>query len=377
MPDPKPILLLVRELNLGGTERQLTELARALDRSRYTPHAGCFHPEGFRGDELRRAGVPVLHLKVSSFRSFSAISGARCLGAYLKAHRIVLTHTFDVPLTQFGVPVARWFGCPVVLSSQRADRTLVASARRRWLRVTDRFADGIVVNAEAIERRLCEEEGVPRERIRLCYNGLDLERFSPENRRRMNAVAGASLVVGTLCALRPEKNLPLLMRAFARVRRLRPSIKLVVVGDGPLLPELRNLVRDLSIGDDCIFEPAVRDAAQWLRSIDIFVQPSLSEALSNSLMEAMACGCCPVATRVGGNPELVNPGATGLLVESDDELQLAEALAELIGSDPSRTRMAECASNFVRQNFSVGRMTARMMEIYDEFLDRAGRRGKR
>ena len=105
----------------------------------------------------------------------------------------------------------------------------------------------------------------------------------------------------------------------------RQGVKLVMVGSGPMLAELQ------AGGDaDCHFEPAVRNVAPWLRAMDIFVLPSLSEALSNSLMEAMGCGCCPVASDTGGNPELVEDGETGLLFPVGDAEALAERLARLV-----------------------------------------------
>src|SRR5215469_9942266 len=111
---PSPVLLLTRSLGLGGTERQLTEIAQALDRSAFEPHAGCFHGEGFRAEELRSAGVPVVELPVTSFVGPSAIAGLIAMGRYVRQHRIQLVHTFDVPLNLFGVPAARLFRVPRV-----------------------------------------------------------------------------------------------------------------------------------------------------------------------------------------------------------------------------------------------------------------------
>ena len=122
----------------------------------------------------------------------------------------------------------------------------------------------------------------------------------------------AALVVGVVCVLRPEKGLETLLDAFAEVHAIEPGLKLAIVGSGPCLPDLQERARALGIIERCVFEPATPRVADWLRGIDIFVLPSLSEALSNSLMEAMACGCTVAASRVGGNPELVAHGETGM-----------------------------------------------------------------
>src|SRR3974377_2527773 len=141
MPRPCPVLLMSRALSLGGSERQLAEIARSLDRSRFEPHAGWFRAEGFRGEELRLGGVPVVEFAVRSFAGPSVLTGVRAMGRYLQAHEIRLVHTFDVPSNLFGVPAARLFRVPRVISSQRAHRALTPGLRRRLLRVTDRLTD--------------------------------------------------------------------------------------------------------------------------------------------------------------------------------------------------------------------------------------------
>lgn len=359
---PAPVLLMARELGVGGTERQLAEIARALDRARFSPHVACFRGGGFRAEELAASGVPVHDLGLRSFFSPSLAAAARRLGALVGRHGIRLVHTFDVPANLFGVPAARAFRVPVVLSSQRADRALAGEAARHLLRLTDLLVDGIVVNSIAVRRMLVEEERFPSARVELCYNGLDTARFTPGPRCRPAPLAGASLVVGTLCAFRPEKDLPTLIEAFARVRALRPGLKLLLVGGGPVLPALEERAR--ALGLDCHFEPATADAPAWMRAIDIFVLPSLSEALSNSLMEAMASGCAAVASRVGGNPELIEDGRTGLLFDAGDVAGLGSRLQILIENDRLREDLAESAAARIRRSFSLEAAARRMAEIY-------------
>src|SRR5579862_7456121 len=101
------VLLMVRELNIGGTERQCAEMARSLDRTRYHAHVACFRGAGFRADDLRGAGVPVLELPVKSFKSPGALRGAVLLRGYLKRNEIRLVHTFDFPMNLYGAPLAR------------------------------------------------------------------------------------------------------------------------------------------------------------------------------------------------------------------------------------------------------------------------------
>src|ERR1700734_1412968 len=162
-----PVLLLARELDLGGSERQMTEIAKTLDRSRFSPHVGCFRPQGIRHAELAARGVPIVHFPVDSFVSLPALSEAWKLGSYIRRHKIRLVHTFDYPLTLFAVPLARWTTRAVVVSSQRSHRSLIPLKYRRWIRMTDHVAHAIVVNCEFVRQHLHNKEGVPESRIRL------------------------------------------------------------------------------------------------------------------------------------------------------------------------------------------------------------------
>jgi L-malate glycosyltransferase len=367
MSVPCPILLLTRSLGLGGSERQLAEIAKALDRSVFEPHVGCFDAEGFRADELRAAGVPVVEFPVKSFLRPSLLIGLAAMGRYVRMHGIQLVHTFDVPLNLFGVPAARLFRVPHVISSQRAHRAITPGFRRRLLRVTDRLVDAIVVNSEAVRRELMEADRVPSHRIHLCYNGIDTNFFAGAPRSREGPI-----VIGVICALRPEKGLRTLIEAFARVQ-CPGDARLLIVGSGPSLPQLEELARKLALGERCTFEPATKDVRAWLERIDIFVLPSLSEALSNSLMEAMACGCCVVASRVGGNPELVTDRQNGLLFPAGDSAALASCLDLLLCDPILRARLAAAGAQRMREEFTLARAAERMGEIYTGVLGHTAR----
>jgi L-malate glycosyltransferase len=364
-----PVMLMIRELNLGGSERQMTEVARSLDRSRFEPHVGCFRAGGIRGDELRAAGVPVAEFPVHSYKSWSTVNGARSLIRYIREHHIRLVHTFDYPLNVFGMPIAHFFTNAAAVSSQRAHRELTPGLYAHLQRATDRFVDGIVVNCEFLKRHLASDYGVPGSRIYLCYNGIDLTTFQPGGASVRAVTFGpGSLVIGVVCALRPEKGLLTLLEAFAQVRHLQPGLKLAMVGSGSMLERVQSRARELSIFEDCVWQPGTANVAEWLRSIDIFVLPSLSEALSNSLMEAMACGCCCIASDVGGNPELIADGERGLLFQTGDAGSLASALEKLILNPDLRRTLSESACQFLHERFSIQASANRMGEIYVEIL---------
>ncbi len=367
--EPRHVLLLIRRLAEGGCERDLTKMAIGLDRSRFISHVGCFREEGIRTVELYAAGIPVVCFGVRSFHRWSALSGAWRMWRYIRRHRIRLVHCFDVPADIYGVFAARAFGLTVI-SSQLSYRTLVSPLERRLLRATDRLASAILVNCKAMHEHLVRDEGVPPERLFLSYNGFDPGIFHPAPGPSPVRPQGASLVIGIIANLRAEKGVDLLLDAFAQVRGLRPGLKLLIVGSGPLEGELMERSSRLGLGESCHFEPSKVDVSDWARAIDIFVQPSLSEAFSNSVLEAMASGCCLAASRVGGNPELVLDGQTGLLFDTGSVFSLAEALRTLISDDALRVRLAQAGCRYVHQNFTMEIALRRMQDFYSRILAR-------
>jgi glycosyltransferase involved in cell wall biosynthesis len=367
-----PILLLVHALGPGGTERQVAEIAKNLNPERFQVHVGAVLTSGMRAAELADARIPILELPVRSLYGPSTLRGISLLRRYLKTHRIQVVHTFDAPLNVFAAPVARFSGAPVVLTSQRCYRDLIPAKYHPLLRFSHRIADAVVANCEAMRAHLQTDYGVADRKIRVLYNAVDVSVFHAGGRPRLPELQNDALVIGTVGLLRPEKCLSLLVEAFAEVRRENPGLKLVLVGSGVELPRLRRQAADLGLGDSCLFQPAAANVVPWLRSIDVFVLPSRSEALSNSLLEAMACGCCPVASRVGGNPELVVPGETGLLFESGDAGGLARALETLIRNPELRHRLAKQAAE-ASARFSTGASTQHAEAIYLEFCSRAAR----
>jgi glycosyltransferase involved in cell wall biosynthesis len=222
------------------------------------------------------------------------------------------------------------------------------------------MSHAIIVNCKFIEEHLLSRR-VPSQKLHVCYNGIDPKQFQRLSRPH-------PLTIGVVCALRPEKNLITLIDAFALVRKLAPELKLVIVGSGDELPILERRARETGVRDFCHFEPATARVREWLSVIDIFVLPSITEALSNSLMEAMVSGCCAVASDVGGNPELVRHGATGLLFRPGDVSNLAEALRSLIADGTLRRRMAKQGQDIISNKFSISRAAERMQEIYCDCL---------
>lgn len=369
-PLPVPVLFACHTLGPGGTERQMTEMAKHLDRQRFSPHVMAFHPEGFRAEELRAAGVPVTRLPVRSLRDASVVSGALVLRRYLREHNIRIVHPFDYPTVTFMTPLAHWFGTPVVLGSSRGERALFPPFYQRALRWTDSLVDGIVVNSPFCAQELTNVYGVAKERIHLVPNGVDIDHFQPSERHIPAELAGASLVIGAVSVLRPEKSLETLIDAFALVADRHQDWRLLIAGGGGHEATLRQRAAALTAAGRCVFLPSCRDVAPYYRALDIFVLPSLSEAFSNALLEAMAVGIAAVASSAGGNPYILRHGENGLLFPPGDSAMLAAQLEQLGTDQELRHRLALAARQEVEHLYSLRAAADRLGEVYDGFLTR-------
>ncbi len=373
MSAPAHVLLVVRELGLGGIERDVTKLALGFDRGRYVPYVATYRPFGPRFDELTAAGIPILHLDLSSLLSAKALSAALAFRSWVRRNRITIVHAFD-PSSVFAVPLARLLRVPIVLSSQLGHRELHDPRTRGQLRIVDRLSEVVVVNCEALRRHLSTLHDIPVEKIELCYNGVDARHFHAGPLERLPEVSAAPFVIGTVCVLRPEKGLELLIAAFAKVRHLVPGVKLLIVGNGPELPRLERKRDELGLNEAILFKPAIPDVAPVLHSLDVFVSCSYSEAFSNAILEAMACGCCVVGSRVGGTPELLGENTRGLLFESANVEDLAAKLSTTMQDAVLRNQLGSSAAEFAHSQFSVERNIERCSAIYDKLLARHRRK---
>ena len=361
--DRVPVLITARELDQGGVERDVTKIAMHLDRSRFEPHVGTFYAKGLRYEELRAAGIPILDLPLRSLLSLDAVRMASKMRRYIRQHGIQIVHAYDASGV-FVLPVARLAGVPVTIGSQLSYREILDKRTQKLLRMSDHVPDAILVNCDAIRRYMMEDEHVAAERLEICYNGVDTTQFYPPQSRSMIVST-----IGTVCALRPEKNLPLLQEAFAKIQQLQPELKLVLVGSGAELKALQENAARLGIASASVFVAATRDVANWLRTMDIFVLPSYSEAFSNSLLEAMACGCAVIGSRVGGMPELTGSHEErGLLFSSGDVGALAAQLTRLIENPEFRLELGRRAAEFAANSLSIQIAAERTGAIYDRLL---------
>ena len=365
-PRPIPVLLMVRELGIGGCENDLTKIATGIDRRRFEPHVGCLYARGIRLPQLQAAGVPILELPVRGLLSRSWLAGGRVLRRYLREHRIELLHTFDAPMDMVAIPVGWASRVPVLVKSHLWYRRPLPRTHKLWLAMTDRMVDATVVNSRAAQSELVEEHGISLEATQLCYNGVDSRLFHPADAGER--ATPRSVTIGAVCALRAEKRVDLLLDAFARVRQEGVDVRLLLVGSGPMLDRLESQRRSLHIEAVSEYHPTTSDVASWLREIDIFVLSSDTESFPNALLEAMACGCCVIASRVGGVPELVQHASNGLLFEPGSVDQLVDQLRTVACNSDLRRTLGAAAVRTAHEEFSIERNVRCTEQLYERLL---------
>ncbi len=223
-----------------------------------------------------------------------------------------------------------------------------------------------------LRRWLVETVGVPARKILTIHNGVDTARFCDggwETGRRALGLSQDRLVIGTVGRLDPVKDQAGLLRAFTRVQEKHPEVLLAIVGDGPCRAELHALTAELGLSSRVRFLGERTDVPLLLKGMDLFVLPSIAEGISNTILEAMATGLPIVATRTGGNPELVEDGVTGMLAPVGDPQALAAALAAYVNNPQLRALQGRAGRQRAVDEFGLERMTGKYRDLYLSLLD--------
>jgi sugar transferase (PEP-CTERM/EpsH1 system associated) len=268
--------------------------------------------------------------------------------------------------------LAAWpAGIPVVIHGEHGREIADPLGRDRRRRLVRRalspMVDRFVTVSEDLHRWLIADIGICPRKVQTIPNGVDTERFAPGDPATSRVMLGldpARPVVGTIGRLDPVKDQAGLVRAFASVRMNFPDAGLVIAGDGPCRRELEALIASLDLGARVRLLGEQKDVPMVLRAMDVFVLPSIAEGMSNTILEAMASGLPVVATRTGGNPELVEDGVTGTLVPVGDPEALAGAIAGYLGDPVRRTSHGQAARQRAVERFDLGKMVAAYRDLY-------------
>ena len=252
-----------------------------------------------------------------------------------------------------------------------------SSKKYQWVRRIYRpFVTHFIALSCDLEDYLVNKVGTPQQTIQQIYNGVDAERFRPLGDRR--SVEGCPFsdpklwLVGTVGRMQAVKDQTTLARAFIRALALAPelkhSLRLVMIGDGPLKQQAQALLEQAGVSDLAWMPGERSDVPEILNGLDCFVLPSLAEGISNTILEAMACGLPVIATSVGGNGELVSAGQTGLLVPAGDVEAMARSIVAYACDREKAKRAGQAGRAAVESRFSLGAMVRQYQGLYDRLL---------
>lgn len=353
---PIRLALVLQDLEFGGTQRQVLQLAARLDKTRYAVELWILRAGGGFIPEAESLGVPLRFL--SKARSVGPAALTNLWRAMRKQRPDLMVAFTAVPNIWCRI-MGRLAGLPIIVGTCRGGGS-IRRQRERWLW---RLAHHHICNASSLRKALTRRIGVPEDRVSLCENGVDVPPAASRSR-----VSGKQILsVGRLVE---DKDQATLIKAFALAQRQHPEATLTLVGDGPLGPRLRDLAASLGVLASMTFLPGRPDLTALYAECAFFVLSSRTEASPNVLLEAAAAGKAVVATRVGGIPDLVEHEKTGLLVDSGSPEEMAEAISRLLAEPALCRAMGDAGRERVRTRFSVQNMVDRHAAIFAALLNR-------
>jgi sugar transferase (PEP-CTERM/EpsH1 system associated) len=377
-PDRRPLVVhIVHRFDTGGLENGVVNLINHLPRDAYRHLVVALTEVTDFRQRLRHDDVECIALHKPPGQ------GAKLyprLYGLLRQHRPAIVHTRN--LAALEMQAAAWAArVPLRIHGEhgRDVEDLDGTSRKyqRLRRLYAPFVHRYIALSQDLAGYLTQRVGIAASRVTQIYNGVDAERFHPAAGGRPEPIPGAPFaapghwLVGTVGRMQTVKHQPLRARAFVRALTLAPAlrerIRLVLVGDGPLRAECQAVLAQAGVADLAWLPGERADVPAVMRGLAAFVLPSLAEGISNTVLEAMASGLPVVATAVGGNPELIAAGRTGLLVPADDVDAMAQALLRLAADPAAAQAMGREGRAEVERRFSLETMVAAYRRVYDQY----------
>ena len=357
--------------NLGpaGTELNLVRTLEQLDRNRFDLRLIALSETGSLRGRVDKAGIPVEVFDFPSLGSATAIRRAAQLIKWFRAVRPDVVHCHDIYTNIFVTPCARLAGVPMIITSKRW-WTVSRWVHRKGNQLAYRLSHRVLTNSAAVATQLTDDEGVAREKIVILPNFVDdaaFEVISKEDRsaaRQAFGIPEGAFVVSTVAVLRPEKDLETLIQAAGLLRARHQALHVLLVGVGPCEEALKKAAVNQGVGDCIHFPGYLTGPPNPHQYGDVAVLCSLHEGFPNSIIEAMAAGRPVVATAVGGIPDAVLDGVTGLLVSPRSPADLAAAIERLIVEEGLRRRMGDAGRDRARANFAASAVLERLSQLY-------------
>lgn len=374
MPEPLSVTHVVLSLDLGGLERVVLDLIRQADALGQVPSVVCVDRRGQLADTAESLGARVVCLDKGPGLKFKA------MGAFdrvLRDLRPDVIHSHQIGALFYAGPVARKRRIPVVHTEH--GKHFPGSFKTNWLgRISGGFADRFLCVSKEIADLVVKVGVTRRSRVGFQANGIDVRSFRPippaerPALRQSLGLPGDGVVIGTAGRLAEIKRYDRLISAFAALKSTHPDLSLVFVGDGPLRGELEAQAASLGLAGSVHFAGYQSDPRPYLQAMDVFALTSRSEGMPLSVLEAWASGLPVVVPDVGGLPDMVSDGETGLLVDASDGTALVDAFRRLIADPALAARIGEAGRAVALASYDVRSMAEAYDREYRGVLGRVG-----
>lgn len=383
--EPVRLVKFMTRFGLGGTERQVANLAARLDRERFDLRFACLMRWGEWVPEIESRGISIDEYPINRLYGFRTWARQRQFSRALVARRTQIMHSYNFYANVFSIPAARLARVPCVMASVRDLGVYMTPAQCRVQRWACGLADLVLVNAEAIRTWLLDQ-GLPARKLRVIHNGVDVGKFrlaieDHALRKELGIPQAAPLIV-MIARLHPKKGTEYLLRAAPSILERFPDAHFVVVGEAYLRDQNDNIWPDpsvrerlaaraaeLGVSESMHFIGVRQDVPEILSTATISILPSLSEGLSNTLLESMAAGVPVVATHVGGTPEAIRDGRDGLLIRPGNVGDIVTAIRAILEDPVLARQLSVQGQERAMRSFSFDAMTRKTENTYLELLE--------
>jgi len=378
------IIFVLGKLDNGGTEGQLIETLRRLNRDRFELRVLAFPCHGELRKEIETLRIPLKCLGFSGLRgrfqpeSFVQLYRLiRDMVRYFRQEKPHIVQSYLFWANIYGCIAAKIAGVQIIITGRRGIvEEQGMKPHYRWLRNLSNFwTTTIITNSRFVQQHcLQQEKYVTPEKIRIIYNGVDLNRYifddKNEDGKTVFNIPADYYTVGIVANLRPCKGFQDFLKAAARVLQTYPKTLFLLVGrDEGIRSTLETLAKNLGISNSVLFTGERNDIPELLAMFDILVSSSLTESLSNAILEGMAEGKPVVTTDVGGTSELVVHEQTGLLVPPQNPAHLADAIMRLLGDQGLRSQLGNKGRHRAATLFPIEHMINQTEALYDKLVD--------
>jgi sugar transferase (PEP-CTERM/EpsH1 system associated) len=370
MSKPINIVHVVHALDVGGLENGLVNILNHLD-DRFSHTIMCLTRSGRMAERIKNSQVKIIEMRLPKDRfRFPVLRLAREFQSI--SPDIVHTRGWA---TVDAICAARVAGVSCVIHGEHGREVGDPNGRNRKRNIVRKCLSPLVTRfvtvSDDLKSWLIRTVGIPESKVTTIHNGVDTRRFSPDGRGAIRESLGLDdsvFTLGTVGRLDPVKDHGSLLQAFMPIARSARPVGLIIAGDGPMRSAIERLCSELKISDKVHLLGERHDIPQVLKACDVFTLTSIAEGISNTILEAMASALPVVATRVGGNPELVDHGVSGFLVSARDVAALTAAYESYLHDPKLKDEHGGNARARAEQKFSLERMASQYAQLYQGLM---------